>query len=553
MALVDIIKAPEWLVTFKAAANNSVLRSLGSKLEDTLTVKDFGAIGDGVTDDAAAISLAMQWVSAAPNRRLEFPDAAGYRVASPIFVDFNGLNGMQVHMYGPLKPDAGIGDAFTIKNAAYGNFTLRAVGSGVNVANQAEFDDLPDYNTADPAGAQQCFVIDSCRAVGLDITANGYVGRVLRTKSTGTTKLSFLDIRIRTGDSGAACAQAMYLQGADSAFGCIQSAQTQWDVYGSVLTGLVDLTIVYWELGASSVNAPNPALTLKDIFTMHAGVIAGGQGSGNGTVLLVDGGVAQTIERLFTTQASVGLVVQGYLPTGSNERNHQLSVLSHYSYGTNSHALELNDVTNVTIQDQHYDAVGQYGVILSGACRGVRMSGYIRNPSTSAVYAAPGANLHRIHCTSRLYSSTPAVLVDLHNAAVQRVTFRDCDVNGVGLLLSLPSTNSVLIDGGTWGSTVSPLWDNRPNRILNTYTPVVESRGSSNFPAGSVSGATVVIPHGLGAAPTRINCVWSQLPVPGALLVVTAITDTTFTVAYVASTALSNQVNFRWTADANLA
>ena len=553
MALTELSKVPEWLATFKASANSSVLRSLGSKLEDTLTVKDFGATGDGVTDDAAAISAAMQWVAAAPNRRLEFPSAISYRVASPITVDFNGLTGMQVHMHSPLKPDVGIGDALTIKNATYGNFTLQAVGAGVNVANSEEFDALPDYNTADPAGAQQCFVVDSCRAIGLDITATGYVGRVLRTKSTGTVKLSFLDVAIRTGDTGAACAQAMYLQGADSAFGCIRAAQTQWDIYGSVLTDLADVTIVYWELGASSVNAPNPALTLRNIITLHAGVIAGGQGSGNGTVLLVDGGVGQTIERLFTTQANIGLVVQGYAPTGSNERNHQLVVLSHFSYGTNSHALELIGVTNVTIQNQHYDSVGAYGIIMRGDCRGVYMSGYIRNPSIHAMYAPAGANIHRIHYTGRLYSSSAVVLVNLEEATVQRATFRDCDVSGVGVVLKLPSTNSVLIDGGTWGSTVSPLWNNRPRRILNTYTPVVESRGSSNFPAGSVSGATVVISHRLGLAPTSVNCVWSQIPTPGALLVVTAITDTTFTVTYVASTALSNQVNFRWYADAHSA
>ena len=46
-------------VTFKLGAVGAVLRSLFSKLNDTVSVKDFGAVGDGAVDDTAAFTAAL--------------------------------------------------------------------------------------------------------------------------------------------------------------------------------------------------------------------------------------------------------------------------------------------------------------------------------------------------------------------------------------------------------------------------------------------------------------------------------------------------------------
>ena len=68
-------------VSFLQAGTGAVQRTVQSKLRDVVSVKDFGAVGDGVTDDTAAIQAAI--ASSAQGLDVFFPTGT-YKVTSAI-------------------------------------------------------------------------------------------------------------------------------------------------------------------------------------------------------------------------------------------------------------------------------------------------------------------------------------------------------------------------------------------------------------------------------------------------------------------------------------
>lgn len=65
--------------TFSVSGSSATSRTLQSKLSDTISVKDFGATGDGVTDDTTAIQSAMN-----TKRSVFFPTGT-YSISDPIY------------------------------------------------------------------------------------------------------------------------------------------------------------------------------------------------------------------------------------------------------------------------------------------------------------------------------------------------------------------------------------------------------------------------------------------------------------------------------------
>lgn len=97
-----VIEAP-WLNDVNTATYNAssgitgaTTRTLLNKLADTVSVKDFGAVGNGTTDDSGAIQAAINSLSSSGGT-LYFPSATGYVVnttvnvtSSNLIIDFNG-------------------------------------------------------------------------------------------------------------------------------------------------------------------------------------------------------------------------------------------------------------------------------------------------------------------------------------------------------------------------------------------------------------------------------------------------------------------------------
>ena len=76
-------------VTYKSDATGGVVRNLHDKLSDTVSVKDFGAVGDGVTDDTAAFTSAIAAAS-----EVHVP-AGTYKISSTLTLTTTRLIGEQ--------------------------------------------------------------------------------------------------------------------------------------------------------------------------------------------------------------------------------------------------------------------------------------------------------------------------------------------------------------------------------------------------------------------------------------------------------------------------
>jgi hypothetical protein len=78
------------LVTFLQAGANAVTRTAQSKMRDIVSVKDFGAVGDGVTDDTAAIQAAITFVRQNGGGTVFFSNGT-FKISSTIVVGYSDV------------------------------------------------------------------------------------------------------------------------------------------------------------------------------------------------------------------------------------------------------------------------------------------------------------------------------------------------------------------------------------------------------------------------------------------------------------------------------
>ena len=87
-------------VEYTPAGTGAALTTVQAKLRESVSVKDFGAVGDGVTDDTAAIQAALDIAGTFPGTSVYFP-SGNYRIDTPIVWN------KTINLYGESKGGAG--------------------------------------------------------------------------------------------------------------------------------------------------------------------------------------------------------------------------------------------------------------------------------------------------------------------------------------------------------------------------------------------------------------------------------------------------------------
>jgi hypothetical protein len=140
--------SPTWITPnnlLVTATGSTTARTLANRFATALNVKDFGAIGNGIADDTAAIQLAIDYCISQNGRTLFFPQGTyiisstinitdacellGENLSSIIQTSASFSNGDAFYVTGPLSQ---VGRAITINNIFFNASAIRNSGYYIN-------------------------------------------------------------------------------------------------------------------------------------------------------------------------------------------------------------------------------------------------------------------------------------------------------------------------------------------------------------------------------------------------------------------------------------
>ena len=114
-------------VTFLQTGTGATARTVDAKLKDTVSVKDFGAVGDGVADDTAAIQAAIN-----TNKEVFVPNGT-YKITSSLTMTLNQQIRGESQTLAILKTTAAV-NAITVADSGYCKISnLYIDGNGIGL------------------------------------------------------------------------------------------------------------------------------------------------------------------------------------------------------------------------------------------------------------------------------------------------------------------------------------------------------------------------------------------------------------------------------------
>lgn len=533
------------------------------KIGGDMKFEDFGAIGDGLTDDSPAISRARDWFTSGVNGNyITTSSDRVYLMNSTVDFNFFNKSGFKMILNSPIRPSSSALIGIKIQNVRDSIFKLSVNGGGH--PDDTYFTkgnpNYVDYTLAFPSGALTAFVIRGTRNCVVDVGGVNYKGRVLSTlgidtSTTGRIKQSFITLNVLTGDpssvSDGRCGQAFYLTSDDSAYGKIERAFINWDYFGSVIEDVADIAIGHIEFGANG----NSGLEFRGIATANISTLSGGDETKTNDVLTFKNSasgkecIGVNIDRIFVLQGLNGVVFNGSNGAASGSRQN-FTVGSIYSQGNARSGLVVSGCNNSTFDKVQLQENG-YGLELRRVNRNVtfRSLNSLSSVYSPVVSIAESNNSGVFFERCRFIGNSGSPCMNLLNGTIGKITARDCQfTSGFGVFV-LPSTSSVRIFGGEIMDS-SPLYGsgNLSSAVtikdLDGYKTL--GIGSSSIGAGNQS---VVVSHGLAKSPSFV----SISPQSNGLNArVIEINSTSFTVNLNSVVPVSETYNFTWSASAEV-
>ena len=501
------------LVGYLPAGSGAVATNVQAKLRETVSVKDFGAVGDGVADDSTAIQNALNyWKSNGCD--LVFPEATSrYRIASGVFINMSGVASVgSIIMTGSIFPDAGIGRAIHILNVRGGVFEMRVFGGGQTA----------NYSVADPVGADEAFVFANAYGSKISCFGQEYAGRVLRVTSDLANigvdgfKTQWVEIDKIYCNSSAkitdpeatrlakGVGQAFFIDSQTNAFGSIGTVYILWDTYGPVIESTTDVTLHDMETLFRGVSG----FELRGVISFWGGTLKlGSEKVGGGITLLkvIPNGPKYSqginIDSLFCVGGYNGIYAEDVgVAAGPG-----LSIKSIVTRLSENVGILLNNCRKFNL-----DQAVTYGDLI-----GLRLQGasFLGNISIQALQSKRQAIIVDASVSGQIFftgsasngntdlaANTPLIEVN----TLSSIFFNDFVAssgnvdylykNLVGSLLRIEGGQVVLA-----GST--QIYLNQPNRAINVIGWTTENRGSAVIPDG---GTSIVVNHNLKREPDYI-------------------------------------------------
>lgn len=184
-------------VNFLQAGTGAVVRTVQNKERDIVSVKDFGAVGDGTTNDTAAIQLAYNYVASQGGGRIIWPRATYYVPGTIIFGTNTETDGCKsrINANGQLLFDTGylsggvlvsnnataVGDYSTaVFNSSIGNFLIYDASDVFRLFKFLSGSRIHDIECQNTTGrlirARECFYSNFERLIRYGTSNDGIAG-----------------------------------------------------------------------------------------------------------------------------------------------------------------------------------------------------------------------------------------------------------------------------------------------------------------------------------------------------------------------------------------